>query len=180
MIRYSLMCELAHEFEGWFRNSGDFDKQCALRLVTCPHCGSGDIHKRLMAPSVSTSRAKEARKQEAAGPVSEAAPAVSESSSAPAPVVSAETAVAVQQASAMLAANPAYREMLESLKTIRRKVIESSENVGSNFAEEARKIHYGEAEERNIYGQTSPQDARDLLDEGISVLPLPELPDDKN
>nr|WP_281393050.1 DUF1178 family protein [Roseibium litorale] len=173
-----MMCELAHEFEGWFRNSDDFDKQCALRLVTCPHCGSGDIHKRLMAPSVSTSRSKETRRQEAAVQAPEAVPA--ESAPSPAPVVSVEAAAAVQQASALLAANPAYREMLEGLKTIRRKVIESSENVGPNFAEEARKIHYGEAEERNIYGQTSPQDARELLDEGIAVLPLPDLPEDKN
>ena len=177
MIRYSLKCELAHEFEGWFRNSDDFDKQCALRLVTCPHCGSADIHKQLMAPSVSTSRSKEARGND----VDVQKPEEASAGAAPVQAVAPEAAVAVHQASAMLAAaNPAYREMLEGLKTIRRKVIESSENVGPNFAEEARKIHYGEAEERNIYGQTSPQDARELIEEGIAVLPLPDLPDDKN
>lgn len=168
MIRYAVACELAHEFEGWFRNSEDFDRQCALRLVTCPHCGSANVHKQLMAPSVATSRSREAR---------QAQPEVSEASASPAP---AAPPPAVQQASALLAANPAYRDMLEGLRKIRQKVIESSEDVGSSFAEEARKIHYGESEERNIYGRTSPQDAMELIEEGIAVLPLPELPDDKN
>lgn len=72
------------------------------------------------------------------------------------------------------------KEIVEALRLVRAKMTENSENVGSSFASEARKIHYGEAEERNIYGETSPKEAMDLIDEGISVLPLPELPDDKN
>jgi hypothetical protein len=52
--------------------------------------------------------------------------------------------------------------------------------VGPNFAEEARRIHYGESEERRIYGEATPPQVRGLLEEGIAALPLPALPEDKN
>lgn len=57
MIRYALICDSAHEFEAWFRNSGDFDVQSERGLVECPHCGSPDVRKGVMAPAVSTSKA---------------------------------------------------------------------------------------------------------------------------
>ena len=59
MIRYSLSCEKAHEFEGWFSESADFDRQKASGYLTCPVCGSADVSKVLMAPAVSTARQKE-------------------------------------------------------------------------------------------------------------------------
>ena len=59
MIRYSLSCEKAHEFEGWFSESADFDRQKASGYLTCPACGSADVSKVLMAPAVSTARQKE-------------------------------------------------------------------------------------------------------------------------
>ncbi|MDI7864255.1 DUF1178 family protein [Rhizobiaceae bacterium n13] len=61
MIRYQLTCESAHEFEGWFSSSADFDRQVESGFLTCPTCGSAAISKLLMAPSVSTARKKEAR-----------------------------------------------------------------------------------------------------------------------
>lgn len=59
MIRYSLCCEKAHEFEGWFSESADFDRQKEAGYLTCPICGSGDVSKVLMAPAVTTARQKE-------------------------------------------------------------------------------------------------------------------------
>ena len=59
MIRYSLSCEKAHEFEGWFSQSAEFDRQKASGFLTCPVCGSGEVSKVLMAPAVATSRQKE-------------------------------------------------------------------------------------------------------------------------
>lgn len=59
MIRYSLICENAHDFEGWFSESADFDRQKASGFLACPVCGSLDISKVLMAPSISTARHKE-------------------------------------------------------------------------------------------------------------------------
>jgi hypothetical protein len=63
LIRYSLICDNAHGFEGWFSESVEFDRQVESGFLTCPTCGSGAISKTLMAPSVSTARTKEARQQ---------------------------------------------------------------------------------------------------------------------
>jgi len=57
-----------------------------------------------------------------------------------------------------------------------RRIVAETEDVGERFVEEARKIHYGESEERGIRGQASPEQTRELIEEGIAVMPLP-LPD---
>jgi hypothetical protein len=72
------------------------------------------------------------------------------------------------------------RKMREMIKALHAHVAANSEHVGPRFAEEARKIHYGEAEGRSIHGQASLDEARALIDEGIDVAPLPVLPDDRN
>jgi hypothetical protein len=59
LIHYSLQCEQEHVFEGWFASSADFDRQQAAGYVSCPHCGSGNVSKMLMAPNVATGRQKE-------------------------------------------------------------------------------------------------------------------------
>lgn len=142
MIRYALNCEKAHEFEGWFSSSADYDSQRARGLVTCPVCNSADVTKMLMAPSVSTAREKEATRT-----------------------------LALDAAQAQ-----AFAKIKETLATIRA----NTDDVGEKFPEEARKIHYGEAEARGIIGQASPQEAKALIEEGIAVAPLPVLPDDVN
>lgn len=70
-------------------------------------------------------------------------------------------------------------EMLEAMRKMARHVKQNAENVGDKFAEEARKIHYGEADERGIYGKATISDVEALADEGINFLPLPDLPDDE-
>lgn len=62
------------------------------------------------------------------------------------------------------------------MSELRKHVEENSENVGRAFPEEARKIHFGEADERDIHGEASADEARELLDEGIDVTPIPWLP----
>ncbi|MEP3431238.1 MAG: DUF1178 family protein [Roseibium sp.] len=178
MIKYTLVCDTAHSFEGWFRNSGDFEKQCDRNLVVCPICGSTGVKKGLMAPAVSTSR-----KRGEMVPTEEA-PSEMPSAPMPAPIPTPAADVSQKstgmQPSALLPSDVQQKEVVEALRLIRARVVENSENVGDGFASEARKIHYGEAEERSIYGETTPQDAVELLEEGISVLPLPDLPEDKN
>lgn len=88
------------------------------------------------------------------------------------------SAPAAAQAVPMIA-EPA-RQMRAMLRAVREHVLANSEAVGERFPEEARKIHYGESEERSIYGQVSPDEARALIEEGINVAPLPVLPDDRN
>ena len=142
MIRFSLVCEKDHDFDGWFSNSEDFDKQTKRGLVTCPACNSPKVSKSLMAPSVSTSRK--------------------------------------QEKISVTKADVARRHLMDEMKKLREKMVENSEDVGARFPEEARKIHYGETEERGIHGEAGLDDVESLLDEGIEILPLPVVPDDAN
>jgi hypothetical protein len=161
MIRYSLICERRHAFEIWFKNSADYDKQSKRGLVTCPACGSAKVEKALMAPSLGRS----ARKGERA-PEPEVAPA------AEAPPAENKTPVAM--------VSPQEHEFRAKLKELRDHLTKNAENVGGSFPEEARKMHYGEKEHRSIYGEASPQEAKELLEEGVEVHPLPMLPDERN
>lgn len=142
MIRYSLHCERAHEFEGWFASSDDFESQKARGFVTCPVCNSAEVSKTLMAPSVATARKRE------------------------------ETRAHVLEA--------AQREAVRKLKEVVAEIRSNAEDVGERFAEEARRIHYGETEARGIIGQATPDDAHALIEEGIEIAPLPILPEDVN
>jgi hypothetical protein len=60
MIRYALLCDQGHEFEGWFGASADFDDQQSRGLVDCPVCGCKDVRKAIMAPAVAGTK-KQAR-----------------------------------------------------------------------------------------------------------------------
>ncbi len=154
-----LKCGQQHVFEGWFGSEADFQGQLAQGLVTCPLCGSAEIHKQLSAPRLNLGAQSDAK----AAPVSNA-------QSTPA-------------AMATLASSPEQTQALHALQALQasylqqvRKVLANTEDVGSDFAEVARQMHYGEAEERNIRGQTTPAEAVALLEEGIPVMPLP-IPD---
>jgi hypothetical protein len=169
MIRYLLHCERRHEFDVWFKNSGDYDRQSRRGLVACPVCGSAKVEKAIMAPSLGRSGKKGAYAvpPETAMPPPEALPAA-EAPAAPQP----KTPVAMM--------SPQERELRAKLKELRDHLIKNAENVGGKFPEEARKMHYGEIEHRSIYGEASPQDAKDMLEEGIEFYPLPVLPDERN
>jgi hypothetical protein len=101
------------------------------------------------------------------------APSVARADTAPAPAPGPGT-----QPVALLSEKE--REIRAMLRAFREHVIQNAENVGESFAEEARKMHYGETEQRSIYGQTQPAEAKALLEEGIAVRPLPFVPDDRN
>ena len=142
MIKFDLICDEQHRFEAWFSSNSDFEKQRDGKLVECPHCGSVNVDKALMAPSVSTARSKEA--------------------------------------SVQLAMNTTQKAAMEQLRHAVKTIRDNSEDVGERFPEEARKIHYGESEERGIIGQAKPDEVKSLLEEGVGVAPLPDLPEDKN
>ncbi|MCT8971480.1 DUF1178 family protein [Microbaculum marinisediminis] len=76
--------------------------------------------------------------------------------------------------------DPRHAELIDTLRQLKKHVVENSEYVGERFAEEARKIHYEEADKRSIYGEASLEDAKSLIDEGVELHPLPILPEDKN
>lgn len=142
MIRYSLSCEKAHEFEGWFAGSADFDQQVERGLVSCPVCNSLQVAKALMAPSVSTARKQDEMRT--------------------------------------LAMDTAQKAVLAKVKETLAEIRANTEDVGERFPEEARKIHYGEADQRGIIGQATLQEAKALVEEGIDIAPLPVIPDDVN
>ncbi len=74
----------------------------------------------------------------------------------------------------------AMQKMNAQIRQFRRHVEKTAENVGKDFAEEARRMHYNETEKRGIYGEASVSDAVELKDEGIDVFPLPPLPEEQN
>ena len=166
MIRYSLICDNGHEFESWFADSAAYDKQAKRKLVSCPACGSVKVEKALMTPRLSSSAKKRAV---AAMPV-EAPPPVTPSPEAAAPETPAPVAMM----------SPQEQELRSKLKELRDHLTKNSDNVGAEFPEEARKMHYGETEHRSIYGVASPDEAKDLAEEGIEFHPLPMLPDERN
>ncbi|PWJ93370.1 MULTISPECIES: DUF1178 family protein [Mesorhizobium] len=141
MIRFALICEHEHEFEGWFRSNDDFDTQKKRGFVDCPTCGSHKVQKALMAPAVST-----ARKQETIA----------------------------------LAMGEAQKQALAQLKAMAEKVRENADYVGDKFAEEARKIHFGETDPRGIYGEATLEEAKSLAEDGVEFMPIPVFPDDRN
>jgi hypothetical protein len=99
---------------------------------------------------------------------------------APAPEASAPAAAAAPETNPVAMISSQEREFRAKLKELRDQLVKNSENVGQKFPEVARKMHYGEAEHRSIYGEASPQEAKDLADEGVEFHPLPVLPDDRN
>lgn len=164
MIRYALICDKAHAFESWFASSESYEDLRQRELLSCPVCGSSKVAKQLMRPALGRSD----KGKPIAAP--EPAPAVP----APQPVGEAEAG----QSMAVLTDRD--REMRALLRAFREHVAATAENVGPRFAEEARKIHHGETEERSIYGAATAEEARALAEEGIDFHPLPVLPDDRN
>lgn len=145
MIVFDLKCCTGHRFEAWFRSSSAYEEQKAAGFVECPHCGSNDVTKALMAPNVA---AKGNQKAEVAS-------------------------VAARPGDPKL--QEVVAEAQKVLAKLKSHVEANCDYVGDKFAEEARKIHYGEAEERGIYGESTLQEAKELLEEGVEVMPLPGL-----
>jgi hypothetical protein len=162
MIRYTLRCEREHTFESWFQNSAAYDSQAKRKLVSCPVCDSVKVEKAIMAPRIVGKRGR-GRAEEVPAPAMPA-PVASE-----APAAGATPLVMAQE-----------RELRAKLKELRDHIVKNADNVGEKFANEARKMHYGEIEHRPIYGEASPEEAKSLIDEGVEVSPLPVLPEDRN
>jgi hypothetical protein len=155
VIKYSLICDRQHAFEGWFSSGEDFDAQKKRNLVSCPICNSGNIEKTLMAPSISTSKAK-------------------------AVIVPSPDTPEQSLPTAATQVPAGFSEAMAKMRDLREYIHANSEDVGNKFPDEARKIHYGDAEKRGIFGQASPQDVKELVEEGVEVMPLPILPEDRN
>ena len=158
MIRYAIACGKGHTFESWFADSAAYDKQVKRKLVACPQCGSTSVEKAIMAPRLATSK-----RRRAASDASPPAVAPDKSPASPVAILS-----------------PQEQELRSKLKELRQQLTKNADNVGQKFPDEARKMHYGEIEHRSIYGEASPEDAKELAEEGIEFHSLPILPDERN
>ena len=148
MILYHLNCECGHDFDAWFRDSATYDRQEKRGQVDCPVCSSSSVTKAIMAPRLTGQHRRKG----------EDAPSV------PATVAGGDISVPDE-----VRARAVAREILRSMRKMRKHAEENFENVGANFAEEARAIHYGEAEERAIFGEATLAEAKELIEEDIAV-----------
>ena len=163
MIKYQLICDKSHEFEGWFGDSAAFESQQESGLLTCRVCGSADVRRALMAPNLASPKTRKTDLAE------------QQPSAQPAPQPQAP-----QQASGALppAAARKMQELMSEMRALQTKIREECRDVGNDFAEEARKIHYGEVEPEGIYGQATAEEREALDEEGIKIMDMPWLPKD--
>ena len=161
MIHYNLRCKQGHAFESWFQSSSAYESQEKRRLVSCPVCGTSDVERAIMAPRIARKKGRDKTSSEqlpVPAPTAEVIPP-----SSPTPLLMTQE-----------------RELRAKLKELRDHIVKNADNVGDSFPNEARKMHYGDIEHRPIYGEASPDEAKALIDEGVEVMPLPTLPDDRN
>jgi hypothetical protein len=153
---FDLQCANSHLFEGWFGSHDDYDAQQARGLVSCPMCQDTTITKRLSAPRLNV------------GHFSDVPPVTDTQATA---VTSSSNAVAVSNESGQLL------QLQAALMQQMREFVSKTENVGDRFADEARRIHEGESDDRPIRGTATPQEREALAEEGIAVVALPEFLD---
>ena len=141
-----LRCGSGHGFEGWFASEEDYGTQREHGLLDCPVCGNADVMRLPSAPRLNLSGAR----------------APEPAAQAPAPATVTEMAVH---------GNAATARFVEAVAEL----LKNTQDVGIRFAEEARRIHYGESEAKAIRGQATPQEREALADEGIEVFTLPAV-----
>ncbi len=164
-----LHCTHQHSFEGWFASENDFQSQLTRGLVTCPICGDASITKMLSAPRLNLSSPR-------GEPELRSTPTPSADKTDPHAVVPAAASPVAAAISPQEVASMAPEQLQAAWMQMVRHVVANTEDVGTQFSEEARKMHYGESQPRNIRGHATPEETEALLDEGIQVMPLP-IPD---
>jgi hypothetical protein len=149
MIVFDLKCGNGHVFEAWFASGEEFSIQARLGEIECPRCGSTTVEKKFSVPNV----ARKSNQRD--GTI-------------------AFAGAAKREQLGMTRLPRRLRDEFEGvLKKVREHVEKTCDYVGGAFPDEARKIHYGEAPERGIYGEATPSESEALQDEGIEVFPLP-------
>ncbi len=148
MIVFDLACAQGHQFEGWFSSSNDYADQCQRGLLNCPQCGSAQITKSPMAPAIA---------------------AKGNQSSALAHTAQAdkETVITNNQIP------PEVHKAMVALAKAQEKALKNSTWVGDKFTETARAMHYGEQDLEAIHGKATLNEAKELLEEGVELAPLP-------
>ena len=174
MLVVDLVCEAGHRFEGWFGSSDDLASQQARGLLTCPVCNSAQVRRLPSAAHINRGVSRQLeRPKDSVPPVSAHAQPVSK-------VHEPVPAEALDMDEAAARAHEALKAIQKTWLEAARQVIENTEDVGDKFADEARKMHHGDAPERGIRGLASAEEREALKDEGIEVMtmPLPKVSKD--
>ena len=151
MIKYKLICNFEHKFEGWFPSIKDFDSQQKNKQLICPMCDSPTVNKDIMSPRVKVTKKKSVIKT---------------------PRQRGKEAI-MDMAGGQMVMGGRARTLLRQLE---KHVKEKFEDVGKNFPREARKASVGERNE-NFYGSATKKEANELVDEGIDLFHVPEMKD---
>jgi hypothetical protein len=166
MILFDLKCSHGHGFEAWFKSGNAYEAQVAAGEIVCPLCGDRGVSKAPMAPRIARFRSEKGRSE---APPPEKPPSEGARTGSGTPAAPQSTPQSALQATL-------HAEVLARLGEMRRQVEENCDYVGDRFAEEARRIHYGEVDPRGIYGEASDAEAADLTEEGIAFSRMPWLP----
>lgn len=164
MIKYALRCAAGHAFESWFSSSSAYDKLAAAGEVACPECGATTVEKDIMAPALGAS-AKHRNVETYASGLRDHGPDV----------------------------DPKARIVLEAARRIREHLEAEGRYVGRDFAKAARaRFEDGgpdtssdeqsdpDQRDRPLWGEATGEEARQLIEDGIPILPVPKLPEDSN
>ena len=154
MIKYSLKCVENHcikkdPFDGWFQNSASFDKQIKDGFISCPYCGSLNVRKNLMSPSVKSN--KEIKLNRSSNNI--------------------------KRSESFNKTNNQI-DMMVVLRNIKKEIQKDAEFVGKNFVKEAKAIHEGKSKERAIYGEANRKDLEELKSKNIEVINIPWVQED--
>ena len=154
MIKYSLKCvekncKKNEPFDGWFQNSTSFDKQIKAGYISCPYCGSLNIKKNLMSPSVKSTKEK----------------------------IPKMISKNVKHNELNKNSNKQI-DMMVILRNLKKEIQKNAEFVGKNFTKEAKAIHEGKSKERAIYGQADAKDLEELKSKNIDFINVPWVQDD--
>lgn len=199
MILFDLICSQGHGFEAWFRDSESFDRLVSVGEIQCAVCGDTDVKKALMAPRVRSSKVVDAVSERerveahaaivdkgdddkvSDGAADTAGAGGGAEAAGKKPAVTTPSEISIQDNPGPLsrtAAVPVPEKVAEAMRVLREvqtHIEKTFDHVGDRFAEEARKMHYGEAEKRSIYGEATKAEAEELADEGIEVEQMPWL-----
>ena len=154
MIKYSLKCveencNKNEPFDGWFQNSSSFEKQINDGYISCPYCGSLNIKKNLMSPSLKSTKKKETK------------------------IISKN----IKHNELNKNTNKQI-DMMIILRNLKKEIQKNAEFVGKNFTKEAKAIHEGKSKERSIYGQADAKDLKELKSKNIDFITVPWVQDD--
>ena len=156
MIKYQLNCNNEHQFDGWFPNIAEFERQQEKKLLICPLCDSNQVDRAIMSPGIGKSKSKSKTKTTSKSQVD-----------------NEEFYKAQFTDDTMIPASQAKN----ILRKIRKKIVTEFDNVGDRFVKEYRKHEKGERDDK-FYGVPSKEEVKELVEEGVDLFHLPNVKDD--